>query len=352
MIESRLLRIIDANLNRAGEGLRVLEEVARMVLDDAAMSQQFKTMRHELLRSDWPLQKQLLQARDSTHDVGAFLDVPGEEGKKELPEMVVANSRRVQESLRVLEETSKVSGIAQGLDPVRFQKLRFSVYTLEQVLILRLLRQEKRARIAGLYVIADTEALRGRSHVELVEQAIRGGASIVQLRDKMQARRDVLVVARELKSLCNKHGVMFIVNDYLDVALAVDADGLHVGPEDLPVAVARQFLPLDKIIGCSAGTVERAAAAERDGADYVAVGSVYPTSSKKTVKQPVGLEGVRKVRQAVSLPLVAIGGINQENAAGVVAAGADAIAVIAAVSGAASPEEAARGLSAVFEVAK
>ncbi len=352
MLEQRLLRVIDANLNRAAEGLRVLEEVARMVLDDAALSQELKTMRHELLHCEWSLQQQLLQARDSSNDVGAFLDVPGEEGKRSLQELVVANSRRVQESLRSLEEFSKVPGIEPGPGPAVFQKLRFGIYTLEQALVAKMLRQEKRKRIAGLYAIADTEALHGRSHAELVMQAIRGGARVIQLRDKVQAKRDVLAVARELRALCAEHGVMFIMNDYLDVALAVDADGLHIGPEDLPVSVARRLLPLDKVLGYSARTAEVAVAAERDGADYVGVGAVYPTTSKKTVKKPIGPEGIRQVRQAVSLPVVAIGGINRDNVAVVIAAGADAIAVIAAVSGAASPEEAARALSGLFEVKK
>ena len=141
------------------------------------------------------------------------------------------------------------------------------------------------------------------------------------------------------------------MNDYLDLAIETDADGLHVGQDDLPVQVARKLLPLDKILGCSTTTVEQAVTAQSDGADYIAVGSMYPTVSKDMAKV-VGLERLREVRQAVSLPLVAIGGITKDNASEVVAAGADSVAVISAISAAESPEEAARQLADRFEVDK
>jgi thiamine-phosphate pyrophosphorylase len=140
-IPSATLRIIDANLNRIGEGLRVLEELARLMLDDAGLTQQLKDMRHDMVRVDWQLQTQLLQARDSEGDVGVDMKVPGEAKSREIPVSVVANARRVQESLRVMEEIAKAPGLS--LDPDKFQQARFALYTIEKALLSRVLRREK-----------------------------------------------------------------------------------------------------------------------------------------------------------------------------------------------------------------
>ncbi|MFC1918563.1 thiamine phosphate synthase [Chloroflexota bacterium] len=347
----KILRIIDANLNRVGEGLRLLEEIARLVLDDAALTQQLKTMRHELVRSDSSFQQQLLQSRNSIGDVGSSMEVPGEEKEKELPLVLVANARRVQESLRTLEELAKVPDTAPALDPDKFKQARFSLYTVEQKLLSRLLRQDKLKHLSGLYVIVDTGALEGRSHTEVTMQAVRGGARIVQLRDKTLSKGELLSVARQLKNLCAEHDALFIVNDYLDIALDSDADGLHLGQEDLPVQVARRLLPLDKIIGYSVATVDQAGAAQSGGADYIAVSAIYPTPSKDG-EQAVGLERLHQIREAISVPLVAIGGITEQNVSDVVAAGADVVAVISAVLGTGSPEEAARRIVDKIEARK
>ena len=349
--QSQTLRIIDANFNRVGEGLRLLEEIARLLLNDAALTQQLKTMRHELIRSDYSFQQQLLQSRNSESDVGIDIEVPGEEKERKLPVVLVANSRRVQESLRTLEELAKIPGTASKLDSEKFKQARFNLYTIEQKLLSKLLRHDKLKYISGLYVIADTQFLKGRHHIEVASQAIRGGARVIQLRDKVQSKEKLLPVAQQLRTLCTEHDVLFIMNDYLDVALGTDADGLHLGQEDLPVKVACKLLPLGKILGCSVTTVEQAVAAQSEGADYVAVGSMYPTSSKETAVV-VGLERLHQVRQAVSLPLVAIGGITKDNASEVMAAGADSVAVISAVLGAESPEEAVRQIVDILETQK
>ncbi|MFC1988085.1 thiamine phosphate synthase [Chloroflexota bacterium] len=343
-------RIIDASFNRVGEGLRLLEDIARLLLDDAVLTQQLKTMRHELLKGDVLLHQQLLKSRNSEGDVGIDIEVPGEAKEKELTLIVVANSKRVQESLRTLEELAKVPGTTPKLDPEKFKHARFNLYTIEQKLLSKLLRQDKLKRISRLYVIIDTQALKGRHHVEVASQAISGGAKVIQLRDRVHTKEKLFHVAQELRVLCTKHNVLFIVNDYLDLALATDADGLHVGQDDLPVSIARKLLPLDKILGCSATTVDEAVAAQSEGSDYIGVGPIYPTPSKETAV--VGLEILRQVKQAVSLPLVAIGGITKDNAAEVIAAGADSVAVISAILDAESPEKAARQIVSIFEEQK
>ena len=349
-ISKQTLRIIDANLNRIGEGLRFLEDLARLLLNDATLTQQLKTMRHEMLRGDWSFQQQLLQARNSEGDVGISIEAPGEEKQRELPIMVVANARRVQESLRVLEEMAKIPEVK--LNSEKFKQARFTLYTIEQALLSKLLRQDKIKRLPGLYVIIDTKALiKGRSHIDVASQAIQGGAKTIQLRDKLQSKKELLLIAQQLKNLCAGHDVLFIVNDYLDLALATDADGLHLGQNDLPLAVARKLLPIDKILGCSTTTVNQAINAESEGADYIAVGSIYPTTSKETV-EVVGLDRLRQIRQAVTLPLVAIGGITKDNVAEVMAAGADSVAVISAIVQAKDVEEAAREIAETLEVQK
>jgi thiamine-phosphate pyrophosphorylase len=343
------LRIIDANLNRAGEGLHLLEEIARLVLDDAELTKQLKDMRHKLLSGDLAFNKEFIRSRNAEGDVGVDIKTPGEE--KELPIIIVANSRRVQEALRVLEEMAKVPDLKPRLDPDRFKKARFDVYTIEQRLLSRLLRWEKAGRLTGLYAIIDSQVLGKRDHVEVAGQLIRGGASAIQLRHKQDNKGELLSIARRLKELCSDSGVLFIINDYLDIALAVGADGLHLGQKDLPVEEARRLLPIDMIIGVSVTSVELAKAAEGGGADYIGVGSMYSTSSKETARV-VGPERLREVRGAVSVPLVAIGGIDKDNAGEVAAAGADGVAVISAILGAKSIEEASRQLIKAFEAGK
>ncbi len=349
-ISRQTLRIIDANLNRIGEGLRFLEDLARLLLNDATLTQQLKTMRHKMLIGDWVFHQQLLQARDSESDVGINIEAPGLKKQRELPVMVVANAKRVQESLRVLEEMTKIPEVMPKLDSEKFKQARFNLYTIEQALLSKLLRQDKIKRLPGLYVIIDTQALvKGRSHIDVASQAIRGGAKTIQLRDKLQSKRELLPIAQQLRNLCAEHGVLFIINDYLDLSLATDADGLHLGQSDLSIRVARQLLPIDKILGCSTTTVNQAIAAESEGADYIAVGSIYPTTSKETV-EVVGSDRLRQIRQAVTLPLIAIGGIAKDNVAEVMAAGADSVAVISAVVQAEDVEEAARKISETLEV--
>jgi len=341
-------RIIDANLNRIGEGLRLLEDMARLLLNDATLTQQLKTMRHEILRGDWSFHQQLLNARDSESDVGVTIGVPGDDKQRGLATTVMANARRVQESLRTLEEIAKIPGITPELDSEKFKQARFNLYTIEQNLLSKLLRQDKVTRMSGLYVIIDTQALEEHSHIEVANQVIQGGAKTIQLRDKLRSKKELLLVAQQLRELCTEHNVLFIMNDYLDLALAADADGLHLGQNDLPLPVARKLLPMDKILGGSVTTLEQATAAESEGADYIGVGSIYPTPSKETAKV-IGLETLRQIRQAVTLPLVAIGGITKDNVAEVMAAGADSVAVISAVAQAKAPEEAARQIVARIE---
>jgi thiamine-phosphate pyrophosphorylase len=344
-------RLIDSNLNRLAEGLRVLEDIARMTLDDAGLTQRLKTLRHNLVRSDLTFNIELLQSRNSLEDVGVSLGVAGEKKHQELPLITVANCRRAQESLRVLEEMAKLPEVASQLDTDKFKKARFELYTLEKQIVSKMMRQDKTQKINGLYVIIDTRILPEHSLMEAARQVIKGGVKVIQLRDKTLDKRKLLSVAMELQALCRQKDVLFIINDYLDIALASEADGLHIGQEDLPVAAARRLLPIDKILGVSASTVEQARAAEAEGADYIAVGGIYPTASKDNVEL-VGVERIRQIKQAVKKPLVAIGGISESNTREVIAAGADSVCVISAVLKAPDITRAAQNIIKIIEAGK
>ena len=340
-MEKDTLRIIDANLNRIGEGLRVLEELARLSLDDSDLTQKLKNMRHEILRLNPVLQTELLNARNADGDVGADMLVHGEFEKRNKNELVMANARRAQESLRVMEEMARSPDLK--LDTEKYKKARFSLYSIEKELIGKISRQDKIKKITGLYAIIDTDLLKGRDYKEVTSQVIKGGARVIQLRDKRLDKKKLLEIAREIKQLCLANDVLFIINDHLDIALAVDADGLHIGDDDIPAVVARQLLPMDKILGCSARTVDDALALSKDGADHLGVGAMFATGTKEGA-EVVGKERLQEIKSVVNIPLVAIGGIDKNNVKEIVEAGADAVAVISAVLNAEDVEEATRQL--------
>lgn len=202
-----------------------------------------------------------------------------------------------------------------------------------------------------LCVITDRKVSGGLSHPEIAELALRGGASIIQLRDKEASPRELLSEAFALAQLCRQYGATFIVNDRLDLALASGADGVHLGQDDLPAKAARRLLQ-GKLLGISTHSLEQAVKAEEDGADYIGVGPIFPTATKETGYRPLSLEGLRRIREAVKVPILAIGGISFENAPSVIAAGADGVAVISAVVGAQDIAQAAHRLREIVRSAK
>jgi len=193
-----------------------------------------------------------------------------------------------------------------------------------------------------LYVILDGQASGGRRLDELLDAVLAGGCRLVQLREKTMPLAGLLPLAQVLRRRCREARALFIVNDRVDLALAVEADGAHVGQDDLPAREARRLLPPPMILGVSTHNPDQARRARDDGADYVAVGSMFPTGSKIGFEL-VGPELVRRVRADIPVPLVAIGGITRDNVGQVIEAGADAVAVISAIGTARDPAAAVRG---------
>ena len=186
-----------------------------------------------------------------------------------------------------------------------------------------------RRKMAGLYLILDQQYTK-RNIVSIAIEAAEAGVDVIQYRDKILSKKEAITVAQRLRGLTERTGVIFIVNDDPALALAVDADGVHLGQEDIPVAIARRILGKDKLIGLSTHSVEEATAANNLDVDYIGFGPIFH-SKTKMVTSPHGIEGIRRIREFVSLPIIAIGGIDQGNASGVIKAGANGVAVISAV---------------------
>ena len=242
--------------------------------------------------------------------------------------------------------------------------LRAAVETLEDEAVQRarpvLARAEQaiaadmRARIApklnGIYVIVDPEATRGRPVSEVARQSLEGGATVVQLRDKLNDKGDILKSARELKALCDEYDALFVMNDHADLARASDAHVLHVGQSDLPVTDARDILAPRQLIGNSNNGLPEALVSTQQPVDYLAVGAIYATTTMgKSGRSALGPEEITRVKEAVSQPIVAIGGINKSNIADVVKAGADSVCVVSAVTFADDPAAATRELVQLYE---
>lgn len=193
-----------------------------------------------------------------------------------------------------------------------------------------------------LYLVTDAGLSLGRPHVQVVEDAVRGGVTVVQYREKSAGTRQMIEEARELRQLCKAAGVPFIVNDRIDIALAVDADGVHVGQDDMPASLARRLIGKGRILGVSAGSLEEARKAEADGADYIGASPIFATPTKTDAPAPLGVEGLRQLARVVSIPVVAIGGINAGNARSMMTAGAAGVAVVSAIVAAQNVEAAAK----------
>ncbi len=204
----------------------------------------------------------------------------------------------------------------------------------------------------SLYLVTDRGLSRGRTTIQIVEAALCGGVTCVQLREKTCSTREFITQALSIKDHLKRHNVPLIINDRVDIAQAVNADGVHLGQSDMPIETAKAILKDSMIIGISAESLEDAVQAEKDGADYIGVSPIYVTPTKTDAASPLGLEGLREIRKSVRIPLVGIGGLNRENAGEVINNGADGVAVVSSIVAADDPEKAARELKKIIEQAR
>jgi thiamine-phosphate pyrophosphorylase len=337
-------RILDANFNRAREALRVLEEYCRFVLDDKFLTEQTKGLRHALAAAEGRLPRELLlAARETLRDVGTSVSASGEYDRATAADVAAANLKRLQESLRTLEEYGKLFGPGLGRE---LEAIRYQSYTLERALVLGSAARQRLAD-ARLYVLISAAGC-AASLDWTIRQAAAGGATMFQLREKSLPDRELIERARNVRRWTREVNALFVVNDRPDVAKLADADGVHLGQDDLPVREARRVLGPQSLIGVSTHTVEQVRQAVLDGADYFGVGPTFP-SRTKPFESFSGLEFVRAATAETSLPAFALGGIGPENVAEVVRAGGRRVAASEAVCKADDPEQAARLLRAALD---
>ncbi len=332
-------RLLDATANRAREGLRVAEDYCRFVLNDALLCGELKDLRHGLTAALASLPAgALLQARDTIGDVGTALSTPAEGERGSTAEVVQANLKRLQEALRSLEEFGKLYSPEFGR---LLESLRYRCYTLEKA-ILGVASARQRLAESRLCLLVTTAQCLGPLEWT-VNEAVAGGADLVQLREKTLTDRELLDRARQMRHWTRRANVLFIVNDRADVARLAEADGVHLGQDDLSVHDARRILGADALIGVSTHDLTHLSRAVLDGASYVGVGPTF-ASGTKDFDELAGLEYLRAAVRATSLPTFAIGGIDATNVGEVVAAGARRVAVSRAILQAESPRAAAMEL--------
>ncbi len=325
-MDSLIARILDANANRAREALRVLEEHCRMVLDDADLTQRVKALRHDLAtvlgRFD---ARTLLANRDVQHDVGTSITTDAESHRAGSADVALAAAKRTSESLRCLEEYGKIVDASAA---AQIEQLRYRVYTLEQEILIGGPRRA-RLRTARLHVLV-TESLCKRPWLEVCEATLRGGADVIQVREKELPDGELIARARMLREITTQHGALLIINDRPDIARLVDADGVHLGQTDMPVSAAREIVGPNRLIGMSTHSIDEARAAMTERPDYLGVGPMFasPTKPHVTVQGPMLLAEIAAI---AIIPLVAIGGITAANAEQLLEAGVQAKSLSVAV---------------------
>ncbi|MEL6259515.1 MAG: thiamine phosphate synthase [Cyanobacteria bacterium J06554_11] len=349
-----LFRILDANLDRAREGVRVVEEWCRFGLNDEAAMAQLKHLRQVIAGWHTP---DIRAARDTPGDLGTALTHPQEAVRSSLAQVLQVNLARAQEALRVLEEYGKLHSaeMATGCKQMRYQ-----LYTLDSQIMEPFLPSDKSdsrsdgrlAEQADLKQRRFQQLARAKTYLvtspvdnllDVVESALQGGIAIVQHREKKANDEERLAIAQQLRTLCHRYGALFIVNDRVDIAIAADADGVHLGQQDLPMNVARQILGPDRIVGRSTTNPQELQRAIDEAADYVGVGPVYATPTKPG-KAAAGNEYVRYAAQHAPMPWFTIGGLNADNIGPTLTAGATRVAVVRALMEADDPEAIARSL--------
>lgn len=343
--DREIFRLIDANANRAAEGLRTLEDVARLVFEDAHASRTLKELRHELARAVGPLpMQQRLAARDTHTDAGTQTTLQSESHRSDWTSVIVAACERVTQSLRCLEEFSKLlSGTAERATGTHFKALRYRAYDA-LANVQRRLAKTGLSPNAKLYLLIDCSRPI-EQFTSYIQQLADAGVDIFQLRDKTADGGKLLSYAKAAKLAIQDTPAIFIVNDRVDIAIAAAADGVHVGQEDLSIDEVKRQTPASMLIGVSTHDIVQARKAEEAGADYIGCGPTFPSATKTFTEFP-GTEFLSAVAAEISIPAFAIGGVDDQNVEQVIATGCKRIAVSNVIHAASDPAAMARRLSA------
>lgn len=336
-------RILDANANRAREALRVMEDYARFIVDDAVLSARIKTLRHDLRAALDLLPSGWLEAnRDVSGDVGASIKTELEGRRESVAAVVIAAAKRLSEALRSLEEYLKTMHPDAA---AKVEALRYRSYDVEQ----RLLRRLGTVTCPQWRVcVLISESLCVLPWLDVLDAAIEGGADCIQLREKQLEDGKLLGRATVVAERCRAAGIASVINDRVDIALLVGATGVHLGQSDLPVGHARRLAGRQLFIGISTSHLAQAQAAAKAGADYCGVGPMFPTTTKHK-PDLAGPEYLRAYLDAVPLPHLAIGGIDAGSAAQLREAGCRGVAVSSYVCSSRDPAAAVRSLRAALE---
>ncbi len=333
-------RIIDANLNRLAEGLRVIEDICRFGLDDAPLAARLKRLRHEAGRLRRLFPARVLDARDSIGDVGR-VKVKEPARREGLTLTLGASFGRVQESLRVLEELAKLSS---GATAALAKSMRYEAYELERLVMPLFDRRERAALLRGLYLVMSDPAV---GYEKLAEVAVVRKVGAIQLRAKTLEGRELLALARRLREITAGSRTLLIINDRADIARLAEADGVHLGQHDISVAEARMIVGPRALVGKSTHNRRELRRALAEAPDYIGIGPVFGTRSKANPDPTVGLEQAGALLGRASLPAVAIGGIEESNLAALLEAGFACYALIAHVCQAGDPDRVIRRLQKI-----
>ena len=338
-------RILDASANRAGEGIRTIEEFVRFALDETTLAEAAKTLRHELATALRRLSRsELLGARDTESDVGTTLETASEYNRVAAADVIAAAAERVQQSLRVLEEYGKTVDVTFAR---QIESLRYRAYTLHREVELLAMKAPRRARLADSVLYLLIECMSDEQEfVASIRGLAAAGVDVFQIRDKAASDRLLYQRAKVGAVVASECGALLIINDRADIAAAADADGVHVGQDELPAPEARRILGGDRLVGVSTHDLAQVHQAIADGADYIGCGPTFP-SQTKAFDAHAGTAFLREVHAGTKQtprPAFAIGGINAGNVDEVTACGFHRIAVTAAISGADDPVTAAKEL--------
>jgi len=300
----RIYQIIDANLDRAREGLRVLEDWARFGLSKEKYVERIKNFRQILGKNHLKVYK---QSRNHIEDKCKGLSHQEQINRKSPEQIISSNSGRVQEALRVIEEFSRIHN--KKLSEIA-SEIRYEIYTLEIDLLslTKCKKSEELLRENDLYVITNQK----ENLLEIIEEILIAGVRIIQYRFKTGTDKNHLQEAIQIKNLCKKYNSLFIINDRVDLVIASNADGIHLGQDDLDLKTARKLLGYSKIIGISANNEIDISNALKDGCDYLGIGPVFKTETKKN-KKPIGIENIKTLTKDLNIPWFAIGGIKSNN---------------------------------------